>query len=131
MKRVFLFLVILVLGAVAGAARADEVVPKASCFADPSRWAFDRSKGETVAEAGQRFFADLRACEPTLAASIEEAVRYGIQQKEAQSFRRNQKFVLAAYGAAWGLVALAALGVWLRWRKVKQLLAELEARVRA
>jgi hypothetical protein len=125
MKRIVLLFVILGVGA----ARADEVVPKASCFADPSRWTFDRSK-ETVAEPGQRFLADLRACEPTLAASIEEAVRYDIQQKEAQSFRRNQKFVLAAYGAAWGLVALAALGVWLRWRKVKQLLAELEARVR-
>jgi hypothetical protein len=128
MKRVFLFLVILALGA--GAARADEVVPKASCFADPSRWAFDRSK-ESVAQPGQRFLADLRACDPTLAANIEEAVRHEFHQKEAQSARRNEKFVLAAYGAAWGLLALAALGVWLRWRKVKQLLAELEARVRA
>ena len=57
-------------------------------------------------------------------------MRHEFHQKEAQSARRNEKFVLAAYGAAWGLLALGALGVWLRWRKVKRLLAELEARVR-
>jgi hypothetical protein len=124
MKRMLVFVFL-----VAGAARADVVVPNAACFANSQRWSLDRSK-ETVAQPGQRFLADLRACDATLAASIEEAVRYDIQQKEAQSFRRNQGFVLAAYGAAWGLVALAGLAVWLRWRKLKQLLAELEARVR-
>ena len=121
--------IILVLCCLAGAARAEVSTPKPECFANPARWAYDRSV-ETLAQPGQRFLTDLRACDSTLAANIEEAVRYDIQTKELASFAKNQKAVLAAYGAAWGLVALAALGAWLRWRRVTRLLAELEAKVK-
>ncbi len=124
MKRIILMVFL-----VAGAARAEVSTPKPECFANPERWSFDRTK-ETLAQPGQRFLADLRACDPTLAAGIEEAVRYEIQSKEAQSFAKNQIFVLAAYGVAWGLVALAAFGAWLRWRRVTGLLEELEAKVK-
>ncbi len=126
MKRILVSMVI-ILGTTA-AARAEVTPPNPACFNDPSRWGWDRAK-EAVAEPGQRFMADMRKCDATLAASIEDAVRYDIHEKEAQSVRRNEKFVLAAYGAAWALVALAALIAWLRLRKVTQLLAELEARV--
>jgi hypothetical protein len=124
MKRIILVLVCL-----AGAARAQVSVPRAECFEHPERWKYDRAS-ETLAQPGQRFLADVRACDTTFAASVEEAVRYAIQTKEAQSFARNQTAVLAAYGVAWGLVALAALGAWLRWRRVSRLLEELEAKVK-
>ncbi len=121
--------IILVLLCLAGAARADVSTPKPECFANMGRYAYDRSI-ETLAQPGQRFMADLRACDATFAANIEEAVRYDIQSKELASFAKNQTAVLAAYGVAWGLVALAALGAWLRWRRVSRLLDELEAKVK-
>jgi hypothetical protein len=128
MKRIAFVLLVL-----AGAARAEVSTPKAECFAamgaNVARYAWDRA-AETLAQPGERFMADLRACDSTLAANIEEAVRYSIQSKEMANFARNQTAVLAAYGVAWGLVALAALGAWLRWRRVTRLLDELEAKVK-
>jgi hypothetical protein len=116
---------LLVLGA-AGAAAAQT---PARCFANPERWAYDRTR-ETLAAPGERFLEDMRTCDASFAASVIEAVRYQIHKEEAEKFTRASSFVMAAYGVAWALLAASAIAVWLRQRKLTAEIAALEARVR-
>lgn len=86
---------------------------------------------DTAAQVGQRLFADLRARDTRVAASLEEAVRYRLQTEEAEKFVRQQKYVIAAYAVVWTMLVLFAVGVFLRHRKVEAALALLESRLRA
>jgi len=125
-----LFLVTAATWAAAGAARAEAPsVPPASCFAHPERWSYDRAH-ETLAAPGERFLADLSACDPTFSAAVIEAVRYQIQSDEAQKFARARGYVMAAYGIAWALLAVSAVALWLRQRRLGAELATLEGRLR-
>lgn len=84
---------------------------------------------DTAAQVGQRLFADLRARDTRVAASLEEAVRYRLQTEEAEKFVRQQKYVIAAYAVVWTMLVLFAAGVYLRHRKVEAALALLESRL--
>jgi hypothetical protein len=114
---------LLVLGGVAHAAD-----PK--CFANPERWSYDRDK-ESLQQAGERFLGDLKACDPTLAASLLEVARYEVQDKETRDFVHQRGFVVWAYGVAWSLLALSGFFLWLRQRRLGAELVVLEARLRA
>jgi hypothetical protein len=103
---------------------------QAKCFTNTERWTYDRGK-ETLAAAGERFFADMQACDPGFAASVTEAVRYQIHKEEVEKYTRSKSYVFAAYGVAWALLAFSAVAVWLRQRKLTAEIAALEARVRA
>lgn len=100
-----------------------------NCFADAERWKFDRN-AETIAKAGERFFEDMRQCDPTFAAAVTEAVRYQIHQEESQKFVRSSKYVMAAYGVAWAVLAAAGLALYLRQRKLNEEITALEAKLR-
>jgi hypothetical protein len=110
-------------------AAAQETANPAKCFANPERWAYDR-KAETLAAPGERFFEDMRACDPSFAAAITEAVRYQIHTEEAQKFTRASKYVMAAYGVAWAILAGAGLALYLRQRRLNDEIASLEAKLR-
>lgn len=103
--------------------------PLSRCFTDPDRWAYQRGQ-ETIAKAGERFFEDMRKCDPSFAAAVAEAVRFQIHQEETEKFVRSSKFVMAAYGVAWAVLALAGLALWLRQRKLNDEIASLEAKLR-
>ncbi len=105
-------------------------VPPAKCFATPEKWAYDREH-ESLAQPGERFLADLRECDPTLAANITEAIRYQIQSAEAETFARHSMFVMAAYGVAWAFLAAAGLFLYLRQKRLDASIDELTARLRA
>jgi hypothetical protein len=114
----------------ATAAHAEEpVVPPATCFAHPERWAFDRDH-ETSAAPGERFLEDMHTCAPTLWADVVEAVRYQIQSEEAEKFVRSRKIVTVAYGIAWAALAAVAFTLWLRQRRLAAEIGQLEARLR-
>lgn len=121
-----LLLALLAVPAVAGAQEAQN---PAKCFSNPERWAFDR-KAETIANAGERFFEDMRQCDPSFAAAITEAVRYQIQADESQKFVRSSKYVMAAYGVAWAILAAAGLALYLRQRRLNDEISALEAKLR-
>jgi hypothetical protein len=105
--------------------------PAAACFANPERWSFQRGK-DALVEVGDRFLADLKACGATrLADAIEESERYRLQANEAAVFARHSRYVMLAYGVAWGLLALSALALFFRQRRVSSQLAEIEDKVRA
>ncbi len=123
-----LLLVLLVLTVAAPLAGAQQA-PQARCFADTSRWAYDRAN-ETLAAPGERFLEDLSKCDPTFAASIVEATRYQIHDEETKKFVRANGFVMAAYGVAWGVLAISGLLLFLRQRKLNGEIATLEARIR-
>jgi len=123
--RALLAVVVLLLSAGSAAAQ----VP-AKCFANFERWAYARDK-ETLAAPGERFLEDMRACDPSFAAAVVEAVRYQIHKDEVDKFTRAKSYVFAAYGIAWAVLALSALGLWLRQRRLTAEIAALEARVRA
>lgn len=118
------FLVVVCSGA--RSARAAEP----NCFAEPSRWNYDRGK-ETLAKPGERFLDDMQKCDATFAAAVVEAVRYQIQDEEQTKFVRQSRYVIAAYGVAWGLLALSGLFLFLRQRRLGSELAALEAKLRA
>jgi hypothetical protein len=112
-------------------ARAAEVsAPPASCFANAERWSYDREK-ETLAAPGERFLDDMQRCAPSFAAAVVEAVRYQIQKDETDKFVHQQGFVVGAYGVAWALLAVGALAVWLRQRRLAAELRALEQRLAA
>ena len=112
-----------------GAPPAQAHVPPAACFAHPENWSYDRAK-MTLAAPGEKFFADLQKCDPTFAASVVEAIRYQIQKDETDKFMHQKQFLLAAYGICWAIVALAAVALWLRQRRLARELADLEARLK-
>jgi hypothetical protein len=111
---------------IAPAAHADR------CLAslDESRYAFERGK-EDLAQPGERFLGDLRPCNPQLVAAVEEAVRYQIHDDEAKKFARNTGFVQLAYGVAWAVLAAAALGLYLRQRRLQATIEDLRRRLEA
>ena len=120
-----------ILGLSSAAWAADVDTPPASCFAHPDHWTYDRTKGEPLAAPGERFLDDMRACDATFAAAVVEATRYKIQNEETEKFIRQKSFVIAAYAIAWGVLALAALALWLRQRRLTREIAELESRLKA
>jgi tRNA(Ile2) C34 agmatinyltransferase TiaS len=126
--RTLLFVAVLGLSSVAWAADVD--TPPASCFAHPDRWTYERAK-EPIAGPGERFLDDMRACDPTFAAAVVEAIRYKIQTEETEKFIHQRGFVIAAYAIAWGVLAAAALALWLRQRRLTREIAELESRLKA
>lgn len=128
--RTLLFAFVALLGLSSAAWAADVDTPPPSCFAHPERWTFDRTK-EALAAPGERFLEDMRACDATFAAAIVEAIRYMIQNEETEKFIRQRSFVVAAYAIAWGALALAALALWLRQRRLTRDIAELESRLKA
>jgi hypothetical protein len=101
----------------------------ARCFEDPDRWTYHRGQ-ETIAKAGERFFEDMRKCDPSFAAAVAEAVRFQVHQEETNKFVRSSKYVMAAYGVAWAVLALAGLALWLRQRRLNDEIASLEAKLR-
>ena len=113
---------VLLLGGVAHAADA-------KCFANPERWSYNREK-ESLQQAGERFIADLQACDPTFAASILEVARYQLHDEELKKFTHQSGFVVWAYGIAWGLLAVSGLMLLLRQRRLAAEIAALEARIR-
>jgi hypothetical protein len=127
-------LTLIIVLSVAGTARAQEpreaqaAAAPARCFADSERWTYDRNR-ETLAAPGERFLEDMRACDPTFAAAVIEAIRYEIHADESAKFVRARGYVLAAYGVAWALLAASALFVWHRQRKLAAELTALEARI--
>lgn len=118
-------LVLSVLLGLAGSAGA--VDPK--CFQNLERWSYNREK-ETLAAPGERFLEDLRACDSSFAASVVEAIRYQIHAEESQKLTRSSRFVMAAYGVAWGLLALSGVALYLRQRRLQAELAALESKLR-
>ncbi len=116
---------LVLLALLGGAAHAAD--PK--CFANPERWSYDRDK-ETLQQAGERFLADMKACDPTFASTIMEVARYQLHDDELRKFTHQSGFVLWAYGIAWGLLAVSALLLFLRQQRLKGEIAELEARLR-
>lgn len=124
-----LILCVVLAPAVAAAQDAAPAPAAGNCFANPERWAFQRGN-ETIAKAGERFFDDMRKCDPTFAAAVAEAVRFQIHQEETEKFVRSSKYVMAAYGVAWALLAVAGLALWLRQRRLNDEIASLEAKLR-
>jgi hypothetical protein len=120
--------VIVILALLAAPAIADAQSP-AKCFADADRWTIDR-KAESLTAVGQRFLEDLRKCDSTFAAAVTDAVRYELHDEEARKFARASKFVMAAYGIAWAILAAAGLALYLRQRRLNDEIASLEARLR-
>jgi hypothetical protein len=118
--------IVLAVGLLGGAAHAAD--PK--CFANPERWSYDRSK-EALQQAGERFIADMEACDPTFASTILEVARYQLHDDELKKFNHQSGFVLWAYGIAWGLLAVSGLLLWLRQQRLTAEIAALEARIRA
>jgi hypothetical protein len=114
---------VLLLGGVAHAAD-----PK--CFANPERWSFQRDK-ESLQQAGERFIADMQACDPSFAATVLEVARYQLHDEETKKFVHQRGFVLWAYGIAWGVLALSGLALFLRQRRLSAEIDALEARLRA
>src|SRR6266702_2713806 len=114
---------VLLLGGVAHAAD-----PK--CFANPERWNYQRDK-ETLQQAGERFLADMKACDPTFASTIMEVARYQLHDDELKKFTHQSGFVLWAYGIAWGVLAVSGLLLWLRQQRLTGEIEALEARLRA
>jgi hypothetical protein len=96
---------------------------------DLGNYKLDREKGDIPLEVGRRFMTDLGAYDAELAASVEEAVRFKIQQDETVKFTRQRGYVMWAYGAAWTVLVCFALGLFARQRSLNRALAELEARV--
>ena len=96
---------------------------------DEAKYVVDRGKVD-LAVPGEQFYNDLKGCNPTLAASITEYIRYTIHDQEAQAFARNTVYVRLAYGVAWSIVALAAVLIYLRQRKLEQTIGDLEDRLR-
>lgn len=121
---------VLLLGFSAAARAADVDTPPATCFAHPERWTYDRTK-QALAIPGETFLADMQQCDSTFAAAVVEAIRYRIQNEETEKFVHQSRFVIAAYAIAWGVLAAAALGIWLRQRRLTGEIAELEARIKA
>lgn len=97
---------------------------------DLARYEWQRDK-EFAAQAGQRFLDDLKARSPEVAANVEDAVRYKIQAEEARKFARQRRFVIAAYGTVWAVVALFAAAIFARQRRLAAQIEELESRLRA
>jgi hypothetical protein len=95
---------------------------------DPYRWQEGR---ELPAQAGERFFADLQRCDRDLAASVTEAVRQSIQVEETARFVRQRRYLIAAYGVLWAVVAAFAAATYLRQRRLKAAIADLEAALAA
>lgn len=126
--RTLVFLTVLGLSSAAFAADVD--TPPPSCFAHPEHWTFDRTK-EALAAPGERFLADMQACDATFAAAIVETIRYKIQNEETEKFIRQRSFVIAAYAIAWGVLAVAAFALWMRQRRLTREIAELESRLKA
>jgi hypothetical protein len=127
MTRRWLFVTLLLV--LPATAFAQDSAGPAKCFSDPGRWAFDRTK-ETIAKAGERFFEDMRKCDPTFAAAVTEAVRYEIHKDETEKFTRSSKYVMAAYGVAWAILAISGLLLWLRQRRLNDEIGALEAKLR-
>jgi hypothetical protein len=98
---------------------------------DVERYKWTPESQEWNAEIGARFLTDLAAKHAGLAASVEDAVRYKIHDEETRKFARQKKFVLAAYGVMWLIVAAAAAAVVFRQRKLDGQIRDLEARIRA
>lgn len=121
--------VLVIIGLLCALAATAAAQTPSKCFAEPQRWAYDREK-ETLAAPGERFLEDMRNCDPSFAASVTEAIRYQIHKEEAQKFSRASTFVMAAYGVAWALLAVSALLVYLRQRRLLAEIAALDARVR-
>jgi CcmD family protein len=109
------------------AAEARAVEPR--CFENVQRWSYDRGK-ETLAAPGERFLDDLRACDASFAASVTEAIRYRIHAEETEKLARASGYVMAAYGVAWALLALSAVALFLRQRRLARELEALEAKLR-
>ena len=120
--------IVLLLVLVSSVALAEEPPPD-TCFANRARWAYDRGN-ETLAAPGERFLEDMNGCAPTFAAAVIEAVRFQIQSDEAKKFVRAKNFVMAAYGVAWAVLAVSALFIFLRQRRLAAEIALLEAKVR-
>ena len=118
-------LIVIVLSLAPAAAHA------AGCLAslDESKYVTERGK-QDIAVAGERFRTDLKACNPELAAAFTEYVRYEIHDQEAQAFVRNAGFVKLAYAVAWAIVALAAVLMYLRQRKLEQSIDAMETKLR-
>ena len=76
--------------------------------------------------AGQRFLQDLHARSPEIASSVAEVTRYALQKEETDKFTRQKCYVLWAYGAIWGLLALFALSMWWRQNQLQKQLRELQ-----
>ena len=113
---------VLLLGGVAHAAD-----PK--CFANPERWSYDRTK-ESLQQAGERFIADMQACDPTFTSALLEVVRYQLHDDELKKFTHQSGFVLWAYGIAWGLLAVSGVLLWFRQQRLIREIEALEARLR-
>ncbi len=100
--------------------------PLAGASLDSYRWQRDK---EFAAQAGERFFADLKAVSPEVAANVEDAVRYRLQSEEAARFARQQRYVLAAYAVLWALLVVFAVMLSLRQRRIAREMEELAARL--
>jgi hypothetical protein len=96
---------------------------------DEAKYVVDRAKVD-LAVPGEQFYEDLKACNPTLAASITEYIRYTIHDQEAKAFTRNSNYVRLAYAIAWAIVALGAVLIYLRQRNLEQTIGELEDKLR-
>lgn len=94
----------------------------------PYKWQRDK---ENAAQAGERFMKDLWARSPEVAANVEDAVRYKIQDQETKKFFRHRRAVIVAYAVLWVVVAGFALSLWLRQRKLVEELRDLEAKLGA
>jgi hypothetical protein len=65
--------------------------------------------------------------DPTLKAEIEDALRYSVHEREADTFTRNNKHVVMAYIAIWVLTAGFVLWAFLRQQALKAEIARLRS----
>ena len=126
MMRMVVLLVAVVVG-VSGAGEAAAQAP-AKC-PDLAGYRFDREK-DFAAQAGDRLLAEIRECNQDAYSTLVDSVRHQIQADETAKFANQRRYVIWAFGAAWALLALAALGIWLRQGKLRAQIDELEARLR-
>jgi hypothetical protein len=120
---------ILLLFFVSGSAAYADGLPNCS-FPHPERYGFVQGQ-MPLAKPGENFLEDLHACDPTLAAAVQDAVRYDIQKDETAKFVKQKQYVIGAYAVLWTILIAFALFMWARQQRLLGEIKSLEAKVSA
>jgi hypothetical protein len=88
-----------------------------------------KSPGPYVSEMRDQCIAELaKDAEIRVACMTQYSDEYHAQ--DAKQATKNNKHVVMAYGALWGIVAIFVVGMWLRQRKLSGQILQLEAELK-